>query len=266
MDSDENKQNLDLKKEDIKENQDLNQNGKNEDSKTSSIADSNKEDNKEEKQSQGKNTSRIPMKIIVPAAIAVIAVVVIIVFLIHPAAKTTLISAGYTPIRYLSNSGLDSVIGGNWSLVLNQTANSTVVNEYAGTGDFPQGTVAAAIQEFVPYSEVSQIAAGNSSNISSFVSTVYYLNSSSDAGATFNELGSISSADYKNDSKVAYNLSTIGNASMFYINGKLNSSNSSTENATEIYMLKGKSLVIVTASNENLGYSQAKNIVNYLFS
>ena len=172
----------------------------------------------------------------------------------------------YTPINYLSNSGLDSVIGGNWSLVLNQTANSTVISEYAGTGDFPQGTVAAAIQEFVPYSEISQLNANSSSNVSDFVSTVYYLNSSSGASALFNEIEGITGPQYTNDSKAKYNLSTIGNTSMIYVNGILNSSNSSTENATEIYMLNGKSLVIATTSNKNLDYSQARNIVTYLFS
>ena len=266
MDSDENKQNLDFKNEDKKENQDTNQSGKTEESKFKSIANLNTESNSKEQQPKDKNPSKIPVKIIVPAVIVVIAVIAIAVFLIHPAGKTTLSTASYAPINYLSNSGLNSVIGGNWSLILNQTANSTVINKYAGTGDFPQGTVAAAIQEFVPYSEISKIAANNSSNISDFVSTVYYINSSSGASAIFNEIGSITSSEYENDSKVEYNLSTIGNASMLYVSGRLNSSNSSTENATEIYMLKDKSLVIATASNENLDYLQAKNIVNYLFS
>lgn len=266
MDSDENKKNLDIKKEERKENQDLEQSRKAKEGKFKSITDSKTEDNTKEQHGKSKNPAKIPIKIIVPAVIVIIAVVAVLVFLVHPAIKTTLNTASYTPINYLSNSGLNSVIGGNWSLILNQTANSTVINKYAGTGDFPQGTVAAAIQEFVPYSEVSKIAANNSSNISDFVSTVYYINSSSGASAVFNEISSITSSEYENDSKVEYNLSTIGNASMLYVSGRLNSSNSSTENATEIYMLKDKSLVIASASNENLDYLQAKNIVNYLFS
>ena len=266
MDSDENKKNLDIKKEERKENQDTNQSGKTEESKFKSIADLNTGDNAKEQQHESKNPPKIPVKIIVPAIIVVIAVIAIAVFLIHPAGKTTLSAASYTPINYISNSGLNSVIGGNWSLILNETANSTVINSYAGTGDFPQGTVAAAIQEFVPYSEISQIAANKSSNISDFVSTVYYINSSSGASSIFNDIGGITGAEYTNDSRVEYNLSSVGKTSMVYLNGRLNSSNSSTENATEIYMLNGKSLVIITVSNENLDYSQAKNIVNYLFS
>lgn len=267
MDSDENNQNLDLRNEkDSKENQDSDQSRKAEEGRFKSIADSKTEDNAKEQQSKSKNPSKIPVKVIVPAVILIIAVISIAIFIIHPVGKTTLSTVTYTPINYLSNSGLNSAIGGNWSLVLNETANSTVISRYAGTGDFPAGTVAASVQEFVPFSEISQLHANNSSNISDFVSTVYYMNSSSSASALFDEIGGITGSEYTNNSKVEYNLSNVENVSMFYVNGRLNSSNSSTENATEIYMLKGKSLVIATASNKNINYSKARNIVTDLFA
>ena len=72
--------------------------------------------------------------------------------------------------------------------------------------------------------------------------------------------------EYANDSKIKYNSSTINNSSIIYINGKLNSSNSSLENVTELYLANGKSFVLADISNGNLDYSQAKNIVNSLFS
>lgn len=268
MDSDENKQNLDLKNEENKANQDPEKKQSSEESESKSVTDSNADNNSSaEQKPQGKNSSKIPVKIIVPAVIVIVAVIIIAVFLIHPASKAVAVTTvSYTPINYLSNSGLNSAIGGNWSLILNETANSTVINEYAGTGDFPPGTVAAEIQEFVPSSEVSQLSANKSANISDFVSTVYYMNSSSAASSIFDEIESITGSEYANNSKVNYNLSAIGTAGMVYINGRLNSSNSSTENATELYMIDGSSVVIATAANENIGYSQAKNIVSYLFS
>ncbi len=267
MDSDENKQNLDLKNEENKINQDPKQSKKAGESESKSVTGSKTEDNATEQKPRNGKPFKIPVKIIVPAVIVIIAVIAIAIFIIHPAGKTTVNTVSYTPVNYLSNSGLTSIIGGNWSLIYNATANSTVINKYAGTGSFPSGTVAAAIQEFVPYSEVSKIASNSSAkNISYFTATVYYLNSSFTASSLFGEISGVIGSQYANHSKVAYNLSSIGNASMIYINGRLNSSNSSTENATELYLVNGKSVVVATLSNDNMDYRQAKNITTYLFS
>ena len=211
-----------------------------------------------------KKSGRIPFMVIMPAVVIVVIVAVLFIFGFH--AKSSVPAVSYTPITSFSSSSLSSIISGNWSLILNETANSTVINKYAGTGNFPQGTVAATIQEFVPYSEVSDIAANNSANISDFVSTVYYLNSSSAASSLLNEIKGVTGSEYSNDSKANYNVSSIGSASMVYISGRLNSSNSSTENATELYLMSGKTLVIASLSNQNIDYLQAENIVTYLFS
>lgn len=268
MDSDEKKQNLDLEnKSDIKKDQnpDLINKAEDTEKRESNSADNLKEKakNPEEERALGKKPLKLPVKALVPAVIVVIAVVVIAIFLVHPA-KTSVQTVSYTAINYLSNSGLNSIIGGNWSLIYNTTANSTVINKYAGTGDFPSGTVAAVIQEFVPYSEIA--ANSSTKNISDFTTTVYYLNSSSTANSLFGEIDGILGLQYANHSKVDYNLSSIGNTSMIYINGRLNSSNSSTENATELYLMDGKSVVVATLSNDNMDYKQARDITAYLFS
>ena len=269
MDSDGNKQNLDLKKEeDKKANQDLEKGKKAEESKSKNTADSNASDSDAaEKKSQGKNPVKIPIKIIVPAAIVIVAVIAIAVFLIHPSGITTVSSVGYTPITYLSSPALNSIMGGNWSLIYNQTANSTEVKAYAGTGQFPAGTVAASFQEFIPSSEIAQISTNKSkNNITTLISTAYYINSSSEASTIFTSAETGIASEYANDSRLKFNTSTIGSSSMIYINGQLNSTNSSLENVTELYLLNGKSLVVVSSLNKEIGYSQAKSIVSYMFS
>ncbi|MCW1295709.1 MAG: hypothetical protein OH338_01295 [Candidatus Parvarchaeota archaeon] len=267
MDSDGNNQNLDLKK-DKKANQDPEGAKKAEERESRSTADSNASDSDSvENKSKGKNPVKIPIKIIVPAVIIIVAVIVIAIFLIHPLGKTSVSSVGYTPITYLSSPSLNSIIGGNWSLVYNQTANSTVVKAYAGTGQFPAGTVAAAVQEFIPSSEIAQISTNKSkNNITTLISTAYYINSSSEASTIFTSAETGIASEYANDSRLKFNTSTIGSSSMIYINGQLNSTNSSLENVTELYLLNGKSLVVVSSLNKEIGYKQAKSIVSYMFS
>ena len=265
MDSDEKKQNLDLNQEkDIKKEQNPDSEKSVEGNKDQkSTTDSNQTGT--EGKPKSKQSFKMPIKVILPAVIIVIAVILIAVFLFHPANKTAAV-VSYSPINSLSNSGLDSIIGGNWTLVNNETINSTIVNEYASTGYFPPGTVAATLEEFAPSSEIPEIEANKTANVSLFETNVYYLNSSSETVSIFNEVKSELSREYANDSKIKYNSSTINNSSIIYINGKLNSSNSSLENVTELYLANGKSFVVADISNGNLDYSQAKGIVNSLFS
>ncbi|MGC8533862.1 MAG: hypothetical protein ACP5MV_04535 [Candidatus Parvarchaeum sp.] len=266
MDSDKNKQNLDLKEETKKSNQDPEESKKTVESESKDTANLSGS-SAAEQEPKGKKPVKIPVKIIVPAVIVIAAVIIIAIFLIHPSGKAAISSISYTPINYISNSALNSMIGGNWSLVYNQTANSTVIKNYQGTGQFPAGTVAAAVQEFIPFSEVSKITANTSkANLTSFISTVYYINSSSEASSIFTGAEAGITSRYANDSRLKVNTSNIGSSSMIYINGQLNSTNSSLENVTDIYLLNGKSLVLVSSFNKNIGYAQAKSIASYLFS
>jgi hypothetical protein len=266
MESDERNQNLDSNKEkDMKTNQNPDSDHNAEESKAPESAADSKPVVVGEQKPKGNRPFKLPIKVIVPAIVVIAAVILVSIFLIHPANKT-IAAVSYTPVNYISNSGIDSIAGGNWSLVNNETVNSTVLNEYAGTGYFPPGTVAAVLQEFAPTSEIPAIAANKTANVSFFETNIYYLNSSSEATSLFSEINSEVGSQYVNDSKIKYNTTSIGNSSMLYINGELNSSNSSLENVTELYLINSKSFVVAAMSNGNLDYSQAKSIVNLLFS
>ena len=258
MDSGEKKQNLDLKNEEVKKsNQDQ---GKKAEVKI--FSDPKAGISSEEQKPANKSPSKLPVKIIVPAAIIIVAIILIVIFLIHSTGKTAINTVSYTPVNYLSASAINSIMGGNWSLVYNQTANSTVINNE--TAYFPQGTVAASVQEFIPSSEIPQALKNKSNNITIFLSKTFYINSSSEANYIF--AGAERSLASANTSRFKFNVTVVGNSSMVYINDKQNLSNSSLGDSTSLYLLNGKSLVVVSSFNKNISYQQAKRIVSYMFS
>ena len=201
---------------------------------------------------------KLPLKIILPAIVIAIAIVLVLLFFVHPAKPA---AVSYTTVTGFTPSSLSSLMGGNWSMVENVTANSSTVSAHAAS--FPPGTVAAALQEFI-HSNSSALSS-NSSNTSVFASEAFYINSSSSADSLFSEVQKLTATEYANNSKVTYNTSTIGNTEFEYVNGRVNATNSSLIGVTEIYAVNAKTFMIETMQHGNIGYTTAEKLISYLF-
>jgi len=204
---------------------------------------------------------KLPLVVIIPVIIIIVVVAVLLVFILHVGNAS---SVAYTPISPFSSSSLSSILGGNWTLINNETANSSIIK--ADASSFPSGTVSAAIQEFIPASELSALSSNSTSNVSSFSSEVFYINSSSLASTVFNEAIASLGASLKNDTSLKYNESTVGNSAIVYIDGKVNRTNTTKTRISQLYILNGKDIILDTTQNYNFSYKQAEIFATYPFS
>lgn len=209
-----------------------------------------------------KKSIKLPLMVIIPVIVVIVVVAVLLVFILHVGKSSP--AAAYTPVSSFSASSLSSVLGGNWTLINNETANSSTIK--ADPSSFPSGTVSAAIQEFIPTSELSALSSNSTTNISSFSSEVFYINSSSLASTVFNEAAASLSASLKNDTLLKYNESTVGNSAIVYIDGKINRTNTTKTQISQLYILNGKDIILDTTQNYNFSYKQAEIFAAYPFS
>jgi hypothetical protein len=205
---------------------------------------------------------KLPLMVIIPVIIVIVVLAVLLVFILHVGNASS--SVAYTPVNAFSSSSLSSVLGGNWTLINNETANSSIIK--ADASSFPSGTVSAAIQEFIPASELSALSSNSTSNVSSFSSEVFYINSSSLASTVFNEAIASLGASLKNDTSLKYNESTVGNSAIVYIDGKVNRTNTTKTRISQLYILNGKDIILDTTQNYNFSYKQAEIFATYPFS
>ena len=216
---------------------------------------------KAETSNNPKKGIKLPLVVIIPVIIIIVVVAVLLVFILHVGNAS---SVAYTPISPFSSSSLSSILGGNWTLINNETANSSIIK--ADASSFPSGTVSAVIQEFIPASELSALSSNSTSNISSFSSEVFYINSSSRASSAFNGAAASLGASLKNDTSLKYNESTVGSSDMVYIDGTINSTNTTKTKISQLYILNGKDIILDTAQNYNFSYKQAEVFATYPFS
>lgn len=223
----------------------------------------NNQSKKGESTKVGKKSIKFSPFAIIPVVIVIVAVAVLFIFVLHPGKANP--SVSYTPINIFSQSGLSSIIGGNWTIIYNTTINSTTVD--AHTTSFPPGTISAAAQEFVPYSEASLLNSNSTTNRSPsvFSSEVFYINSSSLAASLFSRAESTVRLQFSNDTKINFNISSVGNSNMVYVTGRANVTNTTMENVSYVYISNGKDLIVDTLQNGSFSYGQAKNLATFPF-
>lgn len=247
-------------KEEKKENVELK-----EENKVSSSNENESHKKENEVKNQDKKNIKLPVFAVIIGVVVIIAVILTLFFVFH-VGKTAQITS-FTPINSFSPSFLSNIFGGNWTTVANKSANSTVIKQDAS--QFPPGTLGAAIEQFIPSSELSLIAANNTANVTEFSSEVFYLNSSNSVSPLLSQMNSSVDtllASNQNNTKIESNYSVIGSSKMIYINIIENYNTSNKTRSSELYIGNGKDFVIDSINNGNITYNQAKSLATYPFS
>ncbi len=217
-------------------------------------------------ETKAKNSIKLPFLGLAIVAVIIVVVAVLFIFVLHTGKAANVSSVSYTPVNLFTSTSMSSLMGGNWTLYANETANSSVIS--ADSSSFPPGTVSAALQEFLPSSEISAIASNSTSNKSSiyyFSSEVFYLNSTASTSSVLSTVNGLVSSELSNQTALKSNTSSIGSSTLVYLTGSIKSTNT-TNKVSYAYIFNGKTFIIDVMDNSNFNYSQAKELAAYPFS